>query len=1823
MKLTNILENQSINELFKVDAHAEWKKYDDVLVTYISVNDKKIRVTLTATNSDDDNLKFANFPNDIKKGYTIIFSVDERMDPTGNFGVAASVVIGKIVSVLFEKLKTLDWGFVYFSTGNLRLSKFYKATAERLSKLLHGTNQISPSGFRFVIVNKNQQQLDENFALDNGARVIKNPSTDGLINLVMRDSHREYRGLIDGNDIYWWPSSAAIHSKVGKMLGYDPTEDDRLYISYSKSSNKIYFYRDGTWTVDKMQQHQQLKKFLDNENVYFDNIYGNWVIGKELTESFIDNTKGWGNTPNNENVDYLGLRVKMKPSQFLSLASYLHPEHATSVDPILDHLKKGGKIGAPFLEIVVPEEWSTGDLSKPAKIVGHDGRNRMTAMQELEGDSPVETHLFFRNELRRRHIKPEWIEELNKRLIPQNQKNPTRGPFFTTSLNESIANDGQDYIILKNPSPDALLSLCKKLKYNELRGLAHENDVYWWDAYKAEHNSTAERLGIEGKKKHMYFFNPDRLEVNFWKLEEITSIPQLNRMIKSNKIRFRGLRGEWVFGKELVETMSTIPSRNTSLNEAIKLENGTIVVKNPSADTMLNMVKKTKTKELRGLVHDNDIYWWDAYDANHNTVARELGIDDHTIKTHIYFNDSDHLDLRSWSSLDKLKNHPQFNQLLKSNKIKFRNRGGDWVFGKYLKESPLWENFTKIKLESPEFKNWFGNSKVVDAEGNPIPVYHGTGRPDRVANQFRKSRATAGPMSYFTEHPATASNYATGKADTSITDDGGYETWFKVKIKGMRTPVNIDRAWYFLPSDEKSKITKLAPRVKTDDNAEEIILGDENQTNGLGDIKQKLKYSKNNFLMALVQEWLTSGNLFGKEQDFIKVLKLAGMTTPVSYEPPHATYPAVYSVYLSIQNPLDTSNIQQKVIDALGKAVKRQPYKAPTNTMWNKKFIPAQEWYSMFLHPQQGTYAWTIIPDWVTKTLIALGYDGIKDVGGKGGGERHTVWIPFYENQVKSAISNTAFGRSKSIIKEKIEINRKPDNFSIEYSKFNNILMKFTVAGMPYKFGGFEIKPLFSTQKGIWHISFSTDDDQEEDRYDITNTGNAYQVLNSVGYCIQQLFKNRKDITGIYFTGEGSSRIKLYDRLAPIFTKNGLSQEHDIKKYISLLSWDDEKSYLFLKKENINEVFNNIGKSTGNWEKTDSMVSGTLPTQNIKTPMFSTVFYYPRNDGTGNDKIQILFKQDWKNSDGKKLFDLTTGIGYEIVFAVNGKLGVTNQSGNNASSLLKKIIEKINGFIQTNHCDYIYFSADRRSPSRVKIYDAITNRLSKNGGSTLLSKNFGYSKYYVLKIDSMDDELDESFHTSKEPVNLDIKKQDVIEKNGLQRIDDNKVEQFVSMNDYSPENQTYLFLKPNIVDEGIDISKEPTSMTVSYSDDHNLQIDFMVNGELYNFNAGEMDDNTGAMTKIWEISFNLKKKSRSYFGVTKTGNAKQVFRSIGWCVDYLLKHHQDAKGVFFTADSPSRTKLYDALSRLFLAKGLTRYKGDDIEQLVDLYNISHGDEIYLFLSKNSIEEAIDILKKPNNMSVVFDDENNLLIEFTVGNHDYKVRTYKLDNYFANYPYNIWQISFEINISHNKYGITGTGNSQSVLSSVGWCINYLLKNKNPKGIFFTAGSPSRIKLYDALNKLFLANGLISEQNIGKYLDRKLVDIPCKKYLYWVNKSLKNSIEEDGGGVGLVVPGVNMPTGIHPDEIRRQAKKFGNKVSKNGVPPVARPDGIVKESKATDEYIVSWGEKKDTSPMGSYVIDAKSDIEAKKIVRKILKDTYPAWQTLKIFYAMKKD
>ena len=161
---------------------------------------------------------------------------------------------------------------------------------------------------------------------------------------------------------------------------------------------------------------------------------------KKIVENtdIIDNKKGWGAIPNNQEVDYLGLRVKMSPRTFINLAAPLDREPS---DDIINHIKNGGKIGSPFLDIEIPENWENGDLSMPAKVVGHEGRNRMLAIAKAIGNNPIEVHLFFRHGLRNRHITDDFKKMLNRGLVKQRSKSIVKGPLF--SLTESMLEWGR------------------------------------------------------------------------------------------------------------------------------------------------------------------------------------------------------------------------------------------------------------------------------------------------------------------------------------------------------------------------------------------------------------------------------------------------------------------------------------------------------------------------------------------------------------------------------------------------------------------------------------------------------------------------------------------------------------------------------------------------------------------------------------------------------------------------------------------------------------------------------------------------------------------------------------------------------------------------------------------------------------------------------------------------------------------------------------------------------------------------------------------------------------------------------------------------------------------------------------------------------------------------------------------------------------------------------------------------------------------------------------------------------------------------------------
>lgn len=68
------------------------------------------------------------------------------------------------------------------------------------------------------------------------------------------------------------------------------------------------------------------------------------------------------------------------------------------------------------------------------------------------------------------------------------------------------------------------------------------------------------------------------------------------------------------------------------------------------------------------------------------------------------------------------------------------------------------------QTETPEFKSWFGDSKVADPSGRPLVVYHGTGAPD--------IEVFSGERNWFTSCQDEASEYAKDAAYHRYTERG-------------------------------------------------------------------------------------------------------------------------------------------------------------------------------------------------------------------------------------------------------------------------------------------------------------------------------------------------------------------------------------------------------------------------------------------------------------------------------------------------------------------------------------------------------------------------------------------------------------------------------------------------------------------------------------------------------------------------------------------------------------------------------------------------------------------------------------------------------------------------------------------------------------------------------------------------------------------------------------------------------------------------------------------------------------------------------------------
>ena len=329
-------------------------------------------------------------------------------------------------------------------------------------------------------------------------------------------------------------------------------------------------------------------------------------------------------------------------------------------------------------------------------------------------------------------------------------------------------------------------------------------------------------------------------------------------------------------------------------------------------------------------------------------------------------------------------------------------------------------------MEAVERGDTDAAQKIVEdaakAAGYTIKAYHGTARADRVGTVFLPERATSGPMAFFTDNKRIAENYARDKADTSLAYDeeyADYYTQFRVNRNGKS--LSVGELWSKLSPSERAKIKNAAPHIRFDEDYDQIIYDPSVQHGNGAYVAYELNRNKGNALNTLVSTWLETGDLYNREADFLDVLKLAGVTD-AKYMDPDARNEKVYETYLKIQNPFDTGTVGQAFYDGLAAWLEDTDINAYRKEsagadMWDKNSIDPDDFLERIAGDiEAGTaHAWTSIPDYVTAYLMESGYDGIKDTGGKGGGENHTVWIPFRSKQVKSAEAVTYDNNGKVV----------------------------------------------------------------------------------------------------------------------------------------------------------------------------------------------------------------------------------------------------------------------------------------------------------------------------------------------------------------------------------------------------------------------------------------------------------------------------------------------------------------------------------------------------------------------------------------------------------------------------------------------------------------------------------------------------------------------------------------------------------------------------------------------------------------------------------------
>lgn len=283
------------------------------------------------------------------------------------------------------------------------------------------------------------------------------------------------------------------------------------------------------------------------------------------------------------------------------------------------------------------------------------------------------------------------------------------------------------------------------------------------------------------------------------------------------------------------------------------------------------------------------------------------------------------------------------------------------------------------------FWKWFGDSKVVDEQGRPIAMYHGTRSSFDVFDLEKSNKeALYGPGFYFTESPDVAGS--TGGATTE-------EEIYTKAAFNLAGYAFQGRSFELEPLTKKqlSHIKRLFSGREVEREAREDIGMRRNWVNGFN----ALKAGEKEF-----SRWVANdAPMWFRER--------------IKAERKQITSPQVYSVYLSAKNPFIMNKVlsQAQASETLAKLSKTfdAAVIAATQKTIDEDFRKGEQVTNNTIYQKllyQAGYGGK--KSFLNKDIEDSGYDSIQHEGGNiiGTHGKHGVTIVFNPAQIKSAIGN-------------------------------------------------------------------------------------------------------------------------------------------------------------------------------------------------------------------------------------------------------------------------------------------------------------------------------------------------------------------------------------------------------------------------------------------------------------------------------------------------------------------------------------------------------------------------------------------------------------------------------------------------------------------------------------------------------------------------------------------------------------------------------------------------------------------------------------------------